>query len=385
MDDQKVLCSGVVEKIGEDHGHLSHKIMKDNGAPVIKEFTGDINDHKTGFKHIVDFLINEEFGVIRERSEITAVGHRVVHGGETFKAPVMINEEVIETITKNIPLAPLHNPSNLTGIEVALSAFPDSKQVAIFDTAFHQSIPPYAFLYALPYELYEKEKVRRYGFHGTSHAYTSEKCAEYLNKPLDQLNMLTVHLGNGASIAAIKNGKCVDTTMGMTPLEGLVMGTRTGDIDPAIPFFLANHMHMTLEEIDALLNKESGMKGICGENDMREVFSKLENGDKRAKLALEVYNYRIKKYIGAYYAILGGLDAIVFTAGIGEHSPEIRKDSCSGLDHMGIVLDDEKNDSYKSGISEISADESRVKILVIPTNEELRIAQETKKIIDGIL
>jgi acetate kinase len=384
METQTVLCSGVVEKIGEEHGSLAHKIFKENGSSVTKEYEGHIGDHQTGFKHIVDYLINDEFGVIKDRSEISAVGHRVVHGGETFKAPTVINEEVIGAITRNIPLAPLHNPSNLTGIEVAIAVFPESTQIAVFDTAFHQSIPPYAFMYALPYDLYKKDRVRRYGFHGTSHAYVSGKCAEYLDRPLDQLNIITIHLGNGASIAALKNGQCVDTSMGMTPLEGLVMGTRTGDVDPALPFYLADHLHMTLKEIDNLLNKESGLKGICGTNDMREVFDKRDKGDKQARLALEIYTYRIKKYIGAYYAILGSLDAIVFTAGIGEHSPDIRKLSCAGLENIGIIINDEKNESYDKGINEINSNDSRVKVLVVPTNEELRIAQETKKIIDGM-
>lgn len=382
MENQTVLCSGIVEKIGEDQGYLSHKIFKDNGDTLNKEYEGPIDDHQTGFKHIVEHLINDEFGVIKNSSEISAVGHRVVHGGETFKSPAVINKDVIKAITENIPLAPLHNPSNLTGIEVAISVFPESKQIAVFDTAFHQTIPSYAFMYALPYDLYKKERVRRYGFHGTSHAYVSGKCAEFLNTPLDQLNIITIHLGNGASMAAVKNGKCVDTSMGMTPLEGLVMGTRTGDVDPALPFYLSDYLNMSLKEIDNLLNKESGLKGLCGTNDMREVIEKKNNGDKRAELALDVYNYRIKKYIGSYYAALGRLDAIVYTAGIGEHSPEIRKQSCSGLDEMGIIIDDNKNNSYTNGIKEINADHSRVKVLVVPTNEELRIAQVTKKVID---
>ncbi len=384
MENQTVLCSGVVEKIGEDHGSLAHKIFKENGDILKKEYEGHIGDHQTGFKHIVDYLINEEFGVISDRSEISAVGHRVVHGGETFKAPTVIDEAVIEAITRNIPLAPLHNPSNLTGIEVAMSVFPESKQIAVFDTAFHQSIPPYAFMYALPYDLYKNNRVRRYGFHGTSHAYVSGVCAEYLKRPLDELNIITIHLGNGASMAALKNGQCIDTSMGMTPLEGLVMGTRTGDVDPALPFFLADHLHMSLKEIDTILNKESGLKGICGTNDMREVFEKRDKGDKKAILALDIYTYRIKKYIGSYYAALGSLDAIVFTAGIGENSPDIRKFSCAGLENMGIKINEEKNNSYKKGLSEISTADSRVKVLIIPTNEELRIAQETKKIIDGL-
>jgi len=384
MDKQVVLCSGVVEKIGEQTGSLTHNVFLPNRDHVIKEHDGFIPDHEAGFFHIVNFLINEDFGVIKDRKEISAVGHRVVHGGETFKAPTVINDDVINAITENIPLAPLHNPSNLTGIEVAVSVFPESMQVAVFDTAFHQSIPPRAFMYALPYRLYEKDRVRRYGFHGTSHAYVAEKCAEFLNRPLSQLNIITIHLGNGASMAAIKNGECIDTSMGMTPLEGLVMGTRTGDVDPALPFYLADHLDMTLKEIDNLLNKESGLKGICGTNDMREVITKKNEGDKNAELALEVYTYRIRKYIGAYFAILEDLDALVFTAGIGEHSPEIRERSCKGLHNLGINMDSEKNNVSDSNAREISTAESRVKILVIPTNEELRIAQESQKIIDDI-
>jgi len=384
MDKQVVLCSGVVEKIGEQTGSLTHNVFLPNRDHVIKEHDGFIPDHEAGFFHIVNFLINEDFGVIKDRKEISAVGHRVVHGGETFKAPTVINDDVINAITENIPLAPLHNPSNLTGIEVAVSVFPESMQVAVFDTAFHQSIPQHAFMYALPYRLYEKDRVRRYGFHGTSHAYVAEKCAEFLNRPLSQLNIITIHLGNGASMAAIKNGECIDTSMGMTPLEGLVMGTRTGDVDPALPFYLADHLDMTLKEIDNLLNKESGLKGICGTNDMREVITKKNEGDKNAELALEVYTYRIRKYIGAYFAILEDLDALVFTAGIGEHSPEIRERSCKGLHNLGINMDSEKNNVSDSNAREISTAESRVKILVIPTNEELRIAQESQKIIDDI-
>ncbi len=383
MDTQSVLCSGVVERIGEECGILTHKIIKDNGTSDKKIYEGDIKDHVTGFKHIVDYLINDEFGVIKDSSEIDAVGHRVVHGGETFKAPTEIDDSVIDAIKQNVPLAPLHNPSNLTGIEVALSVFPESKQIAVFDTAFHQSIPDYAYIYAIPYSLYEEKRVRRYGFHGTSHAYVSETCAEYLGKPVDQLNLITVHLGNGGSMAAVKKGKCIDTTMGMTPLEGLVMGTRTGDVDPALPFFLASNMDMSMDDIDTLLNKESGLKGICGTNDMREVFKLRDEGNERAKLALDIYCYRTKKYIGAYYAALGSLDAIIFTAGIGEHSPDVRKFSCAGLENFGIKIDEDKNENYEDGIAEISTENSKVKVLIVPTNEELRIAQETKKLIDG--
>jgi acetate kinase len=326
--------------------------------------------------------MDEKHGIIKDKSEISAVGHRVVHGGETFQSPTIINDKVISAIKENIPLAPLHNPPNLEGIEVARSIFPDSPQVAVFDTAFHQTIPQKAFLYALPYHLYKKDKVRRYGFHGTSHAYVAEKCADHLGRPLTELNLITIHLGNGASMAALKKGQCVDTTMGMTPLEGLVMGTRSGDVDPALPFFLSDHLKMSLQEIDKLLNKESGLKGLSGTNDMREVMEKRDAGDERAKMALKVYTYRIKKYIGAYFAVLGNLDSIVFTGGIGEHSAEIRDLSCRRLERLGIQIDPAKNNENKEGIREIHVDGSDVKILVIPTNEELKIAQETKRVID---
>jgi acetate kinase len=321
--------------------------------------------------------------VIRDKTEISAIGHRVVHGGETFHSPTIIDEKVIAAIKENMRLAPLHNPPNLMGIEVARSIFPDSPQVAVFDTAFHQTIPMKAFLYAIPYKLYEKNGIRRYGFHGTSHAYVAERAAAYLGRPLSELNLITVHLGNGASMAALKNGKCMDTTMGMTPLEGLVMGTRSGDVDPALPFFLADHLGMSLKDIDGLLNKDSGLKGMCGTNDMREVMEKKDAGDVRAKIALEVYTYRIKKYIGAYFAALESLDALIFTAGIGENSPYIRELCCSGLQKLGIEIDPEKNRNTGEGMREISTPGSEIKILVVPTNEELKIAQETKKVIES--
>lgn len=385
METQTVLCSGVVERIGEKTGNLTHKAFPENSAPVKKTYDGNIPDHESGFTKIVDYLMNKEFGVIKDRKEIYAVGHRVVHGGETFKAPTFVNDDVIKAIKSNIPLAPLHNPSNLTGIEVAISVFPESKQIAVFDTAFHQTIPAHAFMYALPYKLYKQDRVRRYGFHGTSHAYVAEKGAEFLKKSVTDLNIITIHLGNGASMAAVKNGRCIDTSMGMTPLEGLVMGTRTGDVDPALPFFLSNYLNMSLKEIDNLLNKESGLKGLCGTNDMREVIANKNEGDKKAELALEVYSYRIRKYIGAYFAILEELDAVIFTAGIGEHSPEIRELSCKGLHNLGITIDTEKNNAPVQDVREINKKEGKVKVLVVPTNEELRIAQESKKILDGIL
>ena len=383
MDHHKIAAEGMAEKIGEDSGILTHKKILANGESKKKVEEGVIADHYDGLNRIVELLIDPEHGVIQDKAEISAVGHRVVHGGEEFQSTTIIDENVIAAIKENIPLAPLHNPSNLMGIEVARSIFPDSPQVAVFDTAFHQTIPMKAFLYAIPFEMYEKDRVRRYGFHGTSHAYVSEKAAEYLGRPLGELNLITIHLGNGASIAAIRNGKCVDTTMGMTPLAGLVMGTRSGDVDPALHFFLADHLGMSLKEINTLLNNESGLKGMCGTNDMREIIKKKDAGDAQAKIALEVYTYRIKKYIGAYFAALESLDGLVFTAGIGENAPYIRELCCRGLHKMGIEIDPEKNNRTGNGIRKINSPVSEVKVLVIPTNEELKIAQETKRVIES--
>ena len=382
MDHHRILATGLVEKIGERSSLLTHTTINADGKPTEKVEEGVFSDHQEGLDRIAGLLVDREHGVVQDKSEITAVGHRVVHGGEAFQSPTIIDEKVMAAIRENIPLAPLHNPPNLTGIEVSRALFPDAPQVAVFDTAFHQTIPMKAFLYAIPFELYRKDRVRRYGFHGTSHAYVAERAADYLGRPRDDINLITIHLGNGASMAAVKKGESIDTTMGMTPLAGLVMGTRSGDVDPALPFFLADHLGMSLKEIDTLLNKESGLKGLCGANDMREVIEKNNAGDERAHSALEVYTYRIKKYIGAYYAALGSLDAIVFTAGIGENSPEIRELSCQGLNKLGIVIDSERNRRADKGEREISTPESEVKILVIPTNEELRIAQETMKVLE---
>lgn len=382
MDGNSVMASGIVEKIGESRSLLTHTKFMETRDEIKNIIDAAISDHREGMSLVVAQLVHPKHGVIQDRAEISAVGHRVVHGGEAFQATTIIDEGVIDSIKENIPLAPLHNPSNLIGIEVAASFFPDSLQVAVFDTAFHQTITEKAFLYAVPYNLYSKEKVRRYGFHGTSHLYVAEKCAAYMARPLNELNLITIHLGNGCSMAAIKKGRSIDTSMGMTPLEGLVMGTRSGDIDPAIPFFLADHLKMSLGEIDTLLNKESGLKGICGTNDMREVIDKKNRGVKSAKLALDIYCYRIKKYIGAYFAALENVDAIIFTAGIGENAPDIRHQSCAGLGSLGIEIDHVKNRAKLKDIREISPDGNRIKVMVIPTNEELKIAQETKKVID---
>ncbi|OEU78543.1 MAG: acetate kinase [Desulfobacterales bacterium C00003060] len=383
VDHHRVLAGGLAEKIGEESSVLTHERALANGESIKKVEKRLIADHHEGLNRIVDLLVDPEHGVITDKTEVSAVGHRVVHGGETFHSTTIIDEKVIAAIKENIPLAPLHNPPNLTGIEVAGSIFPDAPQVAVFDTAFHQTIPSHAFLYAIPYEMYERYKVRRYGFHGTSHAYVSEQAAEYLGRPLTELNLITLHIGNGASMAAIRNGKSVDTTMGMTPLAGLVMGTRSGDLDPALPFFMGDNIGMSLQEIDGLFNKESGLKGLCGTNDMREVIENMEKGDKRAAVALDVYVYRIKKYIGAYFAALGSVDAIIFTAGVGEHAPLIREKSCEGLSRLGIEIDTNKNAAPGSGTREINTPNIEVKVLVIPTNEELKIARETKKAIEN--
>jgi acetate kinase len=383
LDHNEILAGGLAEKIGEDRGILTHEVILAGGESIKKVEEGVIADHYEGLNRAVELLVDPEYGAIADKGEISAVGHRVVHGGEAFHSTTIIDEKVISAIKENIPLAPLHNPPNLMGIEIARSIFRDAPQVAVFDTAFHQTIPSHAFLYAIPLEMYERHKVRRYGFHGISHAYVSEQAAEYLGRPLTELNLISIHIGNGASMAAIKNGKSVDTTMGMTPLAGLVMGTRSGDIDPAILYFMADHLGMSLQEIDRLLNKESGLKGLCGTNDMREVIENMEKGDKRAAMALDIYTYRIKKYIGAYFAALEGVDAIIFTAGVGEHAPLIREKSCQGLGRLGIEIDTNKNAAPGAGIREISPLNSEVKVLVIPTNEELKIALETKKAIEN--
>ena len=381
MDHEKALAIGMAEKIGEETGRLTHKVIVDDGMPQKKVMDGAIEDHREGLNRISDLLVDPVLGVIRNKSEISAVGHRVVHGGEAFQVPTIIDEAVIAEIKKNTPLAPLHNPPNLVGIEVARAIFPGTPQVAVFDTAFHHTMPRHAYLYALPYDLYQRDGVRRYGFHGTSHAYVSERAAAYLGRPFGALNLITIHLGNGASMAAIEKGRCVDTSMGMTPLEGLVMGTRAGDVDPALPFFLSRHLKMSLDQIDGLLNKQSGLKGICGTNDMREVLERRKSGDDRAEAALDIYTYRIKKYIGAYSAVLGNVDAVVFTGGIGENASIVRELSCHDLTGLGISIEHEKNYAAGSSIRDISAPGSRVKVLVVPTNEELKIAQETKKVV----
>jgi len=383
MENEVVLVSGLVERIGDEKGDLTNKAFPGTGKQVITEIEHPIPDHSTGMRLAIELISDPEKGVIKDKSEIGAVGHRVVHGGEDFHEPTLITDDVIAAIEANVPLAPLHNPANLDGIRVAMELFPGVPQVAVFDTAFHQSIPPHAYMYALPHELYEQDRVRRYGFHGTSHKYVTGECAALLGKPLGQCNLITVHLGNGCSMTAVENGKSVDTSLGMTPLEGLVMGTRSGDVDPAIHTFLSRNKNMDIEEIDSMLNKQSGLKGLCGMNDMRDIHAAIEKGDENAKVALDVQTYRNRKYIGAYMAVLGRVDSIVFTAGIGENDAIVRYESTKGLENFGVKLDTVANVQRTSGPLKISTDDSSVAVWVIPTNEELAIARETQAVLNG--
>ena len=356
MDSMAVLRAGHVERIGE------------TGPAAVR-------DHGEGFARVMSDLSTP--GTIGDPAGLFAIGHRVVHGGERFREPARVDAGVLDAIREMIPLAPLHNPGNLQGIEVALATCPGVPQVAVFDTAFHQTMPPRAFRYALPRDLYDVHRVRRYGFHGTSHSHVARRAAEHLGKPPGSLNLITLHLGNGASAAAIREGKSVDTSMGMTPLEGLIMGTRCGDLDPALPFFLGTATGKEPGDLFSLLDEESGMKGICGANDMREVHRMAEAGDPSAELAIDMYSYRIRKYIGAYTAVLGRVDALVFTGGVGENDAEVRRRACEGLSLLGIAVDEARNGSPSGEPREIQMEGMPVKVLVIPTDEELEIALQT--------
>lgn len=355
----EVLTSGLVDRIGEPGSEMT--------------------SHHHALEHLILHLQRE--GIIGSGQGIDAIGHRVVHGGERFQQPVLIDADVIAAIRDMIPLAPLHNPANLQGIEVAQQLFPGIPQVAVFDTAFHQTMPPVAFRYALPAELYREYRVRRYGFHGTSHQYVAQQAALYLKRDLSELNLITMHLGNGCSATAIAQGKSVDTSMGMTPLEGLVMGTRCGDLDPALHFYLQREMGLTADTLEHLLNKQSGLKGICGVGDMREVQSRMDLGDTDAQLAEALFVYRAKKYLGAYFAVLGNVDAIIFTGGIGEHSARIREQICANLQGLGIGVDSNKNQQRSKQVMPFHSDTASVQLLVIPTNEELAIARSTAALI----
>ena len=333
MKDESVLAKGLVERIGIEGSVLKHE----KTGMEKQTITAEMPNHEVALKLVMDALINESYGVIKDFKEIDAVGHRVVHGGEDFANSVLIDDKVMKSIEDCIDLAPLHNPPNIIGIKACQKLLPGVKMVAVFDTAFHQTMPDYAYMYAIPYEYYEKYKIRRYGFHGTSHRFVSKRASELMGKKIDQCNIITCHLGNGASVAAIKNGKTIDTSMGFTPLEGLIMGTRSGDIDPAVIPFLSEKEKMSIKEIDTLLNKKSGVLGVSGvSSDFRDIEGEAEKGNDRARLALDMFHTRVKKYIGAYMAELGNVDAVVFTAGLGENSAESRKEICKGLESLGI-------------------------------------------------
>lgn len=382
MEDELVLATGLVERIGEDAGVLKCTFNPDTAEERAIQMQEPIAGHSTGMRKVVEVLSEPGRGVIADSNDISGIGHRVVHGGEDFQKPTFIDDKVLGSIERNIPLAPLHNPANLDGIRVAREIFGSVPQVAVFDTAFHQSIPPHAYHYALPHELYEKYRIRRYGFHGTSHKFVAQECARCMGSPLEQLNLITIHLGNGCSMTAIKNGKSVDTSLGFTPLEGLVMGTRSGDVDPAIHAFLSRNCGMDIDAIDNMLNKESGLKGLCGFNDMRDIHAAIDSGNSLARLALSVQTYRNKKYLGAFMAVLGRVDGIVFTAGIGENDGVVREKSLEGMEAFGILLDKETNERRIKEPTRLSSDASRIEIWGIPTNEELAIAREAKELLE---
>ena len=373
MTNEKVLAKGLVDRVGIPGTTLDHE-PEGKDKVTIKQ---DMPDHTAAMKMVLEVLINPEYGVIKSMDDINAVGHRVVHGGEDFAESVIINDAVKKVIKDCFDIAPLHNPPNLMGIEACEALMPNVPHVAVFDTAFHQSMEPSHYMYALPYEVYEKYRVRRYGFHGTSHKYVSNQAAEMLGKPFDQCKIITLHLGNGASMAAVKDGKVVDTTMGFTPLEGLVMGTRSGDIDPAIVFFLMDKLGMDTNEANNYFNKKSGMLGLSGvSNDLRDILEAAAANNERAKIALDVYYKQVKKYIGAYMAALNGCDCLVFTAGVGENGIDIRENICKDLENLGIKIDLEKNKVRGKKVDVATAD-SQVRIFIIPTNEELVIARDT--------
>ena len=384
MDSNKVLCSGLAERIGLEMGKLTHKIDPDGPKEekIVKE--QPFPTHKEAIELVIALLTDPEKGVIKSKNEIYAIGHRVLHGGEAMTEPVLVDEKVKKVIEDCTPLGPLHNPPNLAGIKVCEALFPGIPNVAVFDTEFGTGMPEESYMYALPYEYYERLGVRRYGFHGTSHKYIAKAAAKYLGKPLRELNAITLHLGNGSSISCVKNGKCLDTSMGLTPLEGLVMGTRCGSIDPAIVPFIMEKDGLTPAEMDTLMNKKSGLAGVCGFTDMRDVHAAREKGDKRAELAFRLLVHSIKKILGAYFFELGGkVDAITFTAGIGENDNLCRAAVVEGLEAIGFKLDEKENNTRKPGARTISAADSRFPILVIPTNEELQIAETAVEVVSA--
>ena len=378
MDDKSVMTSGGAERVGLDEAFV--KVKMPDGMK--KKVMHDIPEHTEGVKFIFSLLTDPEIGVIKSLDEIDAVGHRMVHGGEKFNKSVVLTDEVLKTFEECIDLAPLHNPANLKGVQAVSELMPGLPQVGVFDTAFHQTMPAHSYLYAIPYDLYEQYGVRRYGFHGTSHRYVSQRVCDYLGVKMEDKKIITCHIGNGASIAAVQNGKCVDTSMGLTPLEGLMMGTRSGDIDGGAITFIEKKLGLDADGMSNLLNKKSGVLGITGiSSDMREIEDAIEHGNERAKLALDMYNYRIKKYIGAYAAAMGGCDIIVFTAGVGENQCSTREAACDGLEYMGVKLDVEKNKTIRGEEAVISTPDSKVTVCVIPTDEELMIATDTMNLL----
>ncbi len=379
MTNEELICKGLVERIGMDGSVISH--TKTGMDKFVLE--APMKDHKDAIGHVIDALKDEEHGVVKDMSEIGAVGHRVVHAGEKFAHSVLITEEVIKALEECVDLAPLHNPPNLLGIAACQELMPGTPMVGVFDTAFHQTMPPQSYIYAIPYEYYEKYGIRRYGFHGTSHKYVSERAAEMLNVNIEDLKIITCHLGNGASVSAIKRGKCIDTSMGLTPLEGLVMGTRSGDIDPAIVTYIREKENLEQGGANEILNKKSGMLGISGvSSDFRDIEAAAAEGNERAMLALKVFAQRVKFYIGGYIAEMNGVDAIVFTAGVGENDMGMRDIICNEMGNLGIKLDLVKN-KVRGKEMIISTEDSKVKVLLIPTNEELMIARDTYNIVNN--
>ena len=377
MDDNSVMTSGGAERVGLDGAFVKVKLA--NGEK--KQIMHDIPEHTEGVKFIFSLLTDPEIGVIKSLDEIDAVGHRMVHGGEKFAESVVITPEVVEAFEAVSDLAPLHNPANMKGVNAVSELMPGLPQVGVFDTAFHQTMPPKAYMYAVPYELYEKYGVRRYGFHGTSHRYVSKRACEFLGIPQEGCKMVTAHIGNGGSLAAVVDGKCVDTTMGLTPLEGVMMGTRSGDIDGGAVTFIQKKLGLDADGISNLLNKKSGVLGLCGFSDMRDVANAADNGDQKALVAEQSYFYRIKKYIGAYAAAMGGIDVLVFTAGVGENQSSMREAACEGMEFMGIKLDKDVNNQIHGKEAVISTPDSKVKVVVIPTDEELMIATDTMALV----
>lgn len=380
VDSKTTLAEGGVEKVGLPGSFLKFK-LPDGDKKTIEM---PIPDHKKAINDILNILTDPTFGCIKSFDEINAVGHRVVHGGEKFNKSVKIDDEVIEKIKECYDVAPLHNPANMTGIEAITELMPGVPQVAVFDTAFHQTMPKEAYMYALPYELYEKYAIRRYGFHGTSHRYVSRRACDFLGLPFDKQRVITCHIGNGGSITAVLDGKSIDTSMGLTPVEGLMMGTRVGDVDPGALTFIMDKEHLTTKQLSDLINKKSGVAGISGiSSDMRDIDAAIEKGDERAKLALDMYIYRIIKYVGAFAAVLNGVDVIVFTGGVGENQQVLRKRVCDHLSYLGVKIDDDVNYSSRGEEKLISAADSKVKVVVIPTDEELMIARDTEAIVNG--